>query len=155
MVLTNKQLKLSCHMASMPINDRRLIKPVMPICLCSAKFLLYGVNIVPFSNDHNIVSSLICGGQNKPPTEFLDAFLQMSKNEFRLGGRSSKLLQQNEILPSIILKIFSFQLFKALDSTCSRLHQRLQNSCKALAISSWYDLNYIGKGNLYLGPSYI
>ena len=28
---------------------------------------------------------------------------------------------KNEILPSIILKIFSFQLFKALDSTCSRL----------------------------------
>ena len=32
MVLINKQPKLSCHMASMPINDRRLIKPVMLIC---------------------------------------------------------------------------------------------------------------------------
>ena len=30
-------------MASMSINDRRLIKPVMPICFCSAKFLLKGV----------------------------------------------------------------------------------------------------------------
>ena len=30
----------SCHMASMSINDRRLIKPVMLICFCSAKFLL-------------------------------------------------------------------------------------------------------------------
>ena len=40
MVLINKQPKLSCHMASMPINDRRLIKLVMLICFCSAKFLL-------------------------------------------------------------------------------------------------------------------
>ena len=32
---------------------------------CSAKFLLYGVNKVPFLNDHTIISSLICGGQNK------------------------------------------------------------------------------------------
>ena len=83
MVLINKQPKLSCHMASMPINDRRLIKPVMLICFCSAKFLLEGVNIVSFSNDHNIVSSLICGGQNKPLMEFLDPFLQVSKSEFR------------------------------------------------------------------------
>ena len=83
MVLINKQPKLSCHMASMPINDRRLIKPVMLICFCSAKFLLLGVNIVSFSNDHNIVSSFICGGQNKPPMEFLDPFLQVSKSEFR------------------------------------------------------------------------
>ena len=83
MVLINKQPKLSCHMASMPINDRRLIKPVMLICFFSAKFLLWGVNIIPFSNDYNIVSSLICGGQNKPPMEFLDPFLQMSKSEFR------------------------------------------------------------------------
>ena len=83
MVLINKQPKLSCHMASMPINDRRLIKPDMLICFGSAKFLLKGVNIVSFSNDHNIVSSLICGGQNKLPMEFLDPFLQVSKCEFR------------------------------------------------------------------------
>ena len=30
-------------MASMSINDRRLIKPVMLICFCSAKFVLKGV----------------------------------------------------------------------------------------------------------------
>ena len=58
-------------------------------------------------------------------------------------------------LPSIIFKIFSFQLLKALSSTCSRLHQRLQNSCKAPAISSRHDLKSIGKGNLYLGPLHI
>ena len=83
MVLINKQPKLSCHMALMPINDRRLIKPVMLICCGSAKFLLKGVNIVSFSNNHNIVSSLICGGQNKLSMEFLDPFLQVSKSEFR------------------------------------------------------------------------
>ena len=81
MVLINKQLKLSCHMASMPINDRRLIKPDMLICFGSAKFLLKGVNIVSISNDHNIIISLICGGQNKLPMEFLDPFLQVSKSE--------------------------------------------------------------------------
>ena len=64
-------------------------------------------------------------------------------------------MQQNEILPAIILKLFSFQLFKALDSICSRLHQRLQNSCRAPAISSQHNLNSIGKGNLYLGPLHI
>ena len=52
-------------------------------------------------------------------------------------------------------KIFSFQLFKALDSICSRLHQRLQNSCKAPAISSRHDLKSIGTGNLSLGPLHI
>ena len=83
MVLINKQPKLNYHMASMLINDRRLIKPVMLICFCSAKFLFKGVNIVSFSNDYNIVSSLICGGQNEPPMEFLDPFLQVSKSEFR------------------------------------------------------------------------
>ena len=77
MVLINKQPKLSCHMASMPINDRLLIQPVMLIGFGSAKFLLKGVNIVSFSNDHNIVSSLIYGSQNKLPMEFLDPFLQV------------------------------------------------------------------------------
>ena len=42
MALINKQPKLSCHMASMTINNRRLIKPVMLICFCSAKFLKTG-----------------------------------------------------------------------------------------------------------------
>ena len=56
----------------------------MLICFCSAKFLLEGVNIVYFSNDHNIVSSLICGGQNKPPMEFLDPFLQVSSFVYHL-----------------------------------------------------------------------
>ena len=55
----------------------------------------------------------------------------------------------------IILEIFSFQLFKALESTCSRLHQLLQNSCKAPAISSRHGLKSIGTGNLYVGPLHI
>ena len=47
-----------------------------------------------------------------------------------------------------VLEIAAY-VFKALDSTCSRLHQRLQNSCKAPAISSQHDLKSIGTGNLY------
>ena len=87
MILINKHTKLSRHMASMLINDRRLIQPVMRICFGSAKFVLYGVNVVHFSNLYNIVSSLIYGCQNIPPMKFLDSFLQISKIDFRFGGR--------------------------------------------------------------------
>ena len=81
MILINKQTKFSRNIASMPINDRRLIKPVVQNCFCSAKFLLLGVTVVHFSNDHNIVNNLICRYQNKPHMEFLDAFLKISKSE--------------------------------------------------------------------------
>ena len=50
---------------------------------CNAVFQLKGANLVAFSNDHNIVSSLLFRCQNKPPMEFLDPFLQMSTSEFR------------------------------------------------------------------------
>ena len=70
-------------MASMPINDRRLIKPVMLICFCSAKFMLKCVNIVSFSNDNKIFAALSAGGQSKHPMEVLEPFLQVSKSEFR------------------------------------------------------------------------
>ena len=93
MVLISKQPKLSCNMASMPINDRRLIKPVMLICFCSAKFLLYGVNVVPFSNDHNIVSRLICGAKKNLLWNSWIPFFKCLKVNLGLGGRSSKLLQ--------------------------------------------------------------
>ena len=52
----------------------------------------------------------------------------------------------------MILKIFNFQLFKALDSTCSHLHQHVQQSFKALAIVSLHLLKSIWDGNIYLGP---
>ena len=52
----------------------------------------------------------------------------------------------------MILKIFNFQLFKALDSTCSRLHKRVQYLFKALAIVSRHLLKSMWAGNLYLGP---
>ena len=48
--------------------------------------------------------------------------------------------------------MFNFQLFKALDSTCSRLHQRVQQSFKAPAIASRHFLKSMWVGNLYLGP---
>ena len=63
MVLINKQPKLSCHMASMPITDIRLIKPVMLICFCSAKFLLEGVNIVPFQTTTTLLAALSAGAK--------------------------------------------------------------------------------------------
>ena len=93
MVLINKQPKLSCHMAAMSINDRRLIKPVMLICFCSAMFLLYGVNIISFSNDHNIVSSLISGAKTNLLWNSWVPFFKCLKVNLRLGGRRSKLLQ--------------------------------------------------------------
>ena len=62
MILINKYTKLSSHMTSMSINDRLLIKQIVLKCLSSSKFLLEGVNIVQFSNDHvhNVVNSFIC-----------------------------------------------------------------------------------------------
>ena len=54
MVLINKHTKLSPHMASMPISNKRLINLVMLICYSSSKTLLSGVNVVHFSIDHNI-----------------------------------------------------------------------------------------------------
>ena len=61
MILINKQTKLSSHMSLVLINDRPLIKHIMLIWFSSAKFLLQGVTVVHFSNDHNIVSNLIVG----------------------------------------------------------------------------------------------
>ena len=122
---------------------------------CSAKLLPQGVNIVSPSNDHNTTSSPICGGQNKLPMEPPDPPPpKCPKANPGLGDRRSKLLQQNEIPPSTTLKTPSLQLFKALDSTCSRLHQRLQNPCKAPAISPRHDLKSICTGNPHPGPSH-
>ena len=61
-------------------------------------------------------------------------------------------VEVDEILLSIILTIFDIQEFKALHSTCSRLHQRLQNSCKAPAISSRHVLKSVGEENPHLAP---
>ena len=60
MIIINIHTKFSNHMASMPINDRPLIKQIMLIGFMSAKFCFYGVNVVHFSNDHNVVSSINC-----------------------------------------------------------------------------------------------
>ena len=71
-------------MTSMSINDRLLFKQIMLIGLSSAKLLLWGVNVVHFSYNHNVVSNLICRRWNKLPIEFLDPFLQ---SEFRLRAQ--------------------------------------------------------------------
>ena len=53
---------------------------------------------------------------------------------------------------SIILNMLNFQFFKTLDSTYSRLYQRLPKSFKAVAISFRPFLKSMRDGNLYLGP---
>ena len=92
MVLINKQPKLSCHMASMPINDRRLIKPVMLICFAVLSACFRVLIKYFFQTTTTLLAALSAGGgggggggggKNKPPMEFLDPFLQMSKSEFR------------------------------------------------------------------------
>ena len=50
------------------------------------------------------------------------------------------------MLLSIILDIFIFQAFKTFYSTWSRLHRRLQNSCKAQDISLRRLLKSISEG---------
>ena len=56
----------------------------------------------------------------------------------------------------MILQIFNFQLFKALDSTCSRLHQRVTPTRTIIIKSTgncfptFIEINVAG--NLYLGP---
>ena len=56
-----------------------IIKHSCPSC----NFYQFVFSACRVSNDHKIVSSLICGCQNKPRMEFLDPFLQISKSEFR------------------------------------------------------------------------
>ena len=67
MILINKLAKLCSQKARMHINDRFLIKQILLIGFSSDKCLLEGVNIVLFSNDHNIFSSLIYGFLNNLP----------------------------------------------------------------------------------------
>ena len=93
MVLINKQPKLSCNMASMPVNDRRLIKPVMLICFCSAKFLLKGVNIVFFQTTTTVLAAVSAGAKTNFLWNSWIPFFKCLKVNLGLGGRRSKLLQ--------------------------------------------------------------
>ena len=80
-------------MASMPINDRRLIKPVMLICFCSAKFLLEGVNIVHFQTPTTVLAALSAGAKTNLVWNSWIPFFKCLKVILGLGGRRSKLLQ--------------------------------------------------------------
>ena len=93
MVLINKQPKLSCHMASMPINDRCLIKPVMLICFCSAKFLFKGVKIVSFQTTTTLLAALSAGAKANLLWNSWIPFFKCLKVNLGLGDRRSKLLQ--------------------------------------------------------------
>ena len=114
MVLINKQPKLICHMASMPINDRRLLKPVMLICFAVLSSCFRVLIKYPFQTTTTLLAALSAGAKTNLLWNSWIPFFKCLKVNLGLGGRRSKLLQLNEILPSIILKIFSFQLFKAL-----------------------------------------
>ena len=77
----------------MPINDRRLIKPVMLISFCSAKFMLKGVNIVSFSNGNKIIAALSAGAKANILWKSWNPFFKCLKVNLGLGGRRSKMLQ--------------------------------------------------------------
>ena len=91
MILINTHSKLSSRIAPMSINDIHP-KQIMLIGLSSAKFLLCGVNVVHFSNDHNIASSITFRHKNKLSMEFLDPFFKFLKVNLGLGGKSKSLL---------------------------------------------------------------
>ena len=63
MILINKYTKLSRHMTSMLIKDRRLIKSVILICFGSAKFLLEGLNEEHFSKTTTLLAALSKGAK--------------------------------------------------------------------------------------------
>ena len=89
MILINKHLKLSCYVASMPNNDRRLIKPVVLTCFSSAMFLLKGVNVVLFSNDH-MLAALSVGAKTNLLWNSWIPFFKFLKVNLGLGGRRSE-----------------------------------------------------------------
>ena len=61
MILISKLIKLSSHIAPMPISDRPLVKQIMLICFISAKFLLYGINVVHFFQTTTLLAALSAG----------------------------------------------------------------------------------------------
>ena len=93
MILINKHTKLSRHMASMFISDRRLINHVMLIYFGSAKFLLKGVNVVHFSNDYNMLAALSVGAKTNLLWNLWIPFFEFIKVNLGLGGRRSEVLQ--------------------------------------------------------------
>ena len=62
----------------------------MLIYFCSAKFLLYGVNLVPFSNDHNILAALSAGAITNLLWNSWIPFFKCLKVNLGIGGRRSK-----------------------------------------------------------------
>ena len=76
--------------------------------------------LVHFSNDHNVVSSLICRHYKKLAMDFLATFL--SKIEFRFRRKKILIIAINCNSTINNLQVFNFQVFIAFDSTCSRLY---------------------------------
>ena len=77
----------------MTINDRRLIKPVVRICFCSAKLLLKGVDIVSIQTTTTLLAALSVGAKINLLWNSWTPFFKCLKVNLGLGGRRSKLLQ--------------------------------------------------------------
>ena len=69
-----------------------------------------------------------------------------------LGGRRLRLLGYNEIRFFYYFEKQNFQLLNALHSTFSRRQHHLENSFKAIAISSLHLLKSIREWIFYCGP---
>ena len=91
MVLINKQPKLSCHMTSMPINDRRLIKPVMLICFALLSSCFRVLILYLFQTTTTLLAALSAGAKTNLLWNSWIIFFKCLKVNLGLGGRRSKL----------------------------------------------------------------
>ena len=99
MVFINKHPKLSCCMASMPINDTRLIKQVMLIFFAVLSSRSRGLILYIFQTTTTLLAALSVGVKKNLQWKSWIPFFKCIKMNLCLDGRRSKLLQQNEILP--------------------------------------------------------
>ena len=65
MIITTKKKKLSRHMASMPINRRRLMKPVMLKCLAVLRSCFRVLMWYIFQTTTTLLTALSTGAKTK------------------------------------------------------------------------------------------
>ena len=71
----------------MPIDKRPLTQRRLQfIGIGVNKLTFKSINIIPSSNNYNIVSSFICRSQHKVHMKILDTSLKMTKKVFRFRG---------------------------------------------------------------------
>ena len=76
-------------MASMPINDRRPINPIMLICFSSAKFLLKCVNVVHFQMTTTLLAGLSVGVKTNLLWNSWTLLFEFPKKNLDLGRKRS------------------------------------------------------------------